>query len=534
MKPRPVRIALLLAGLVAIVVASLSIAEPAIVEITYVYTTDAHDLLRPLITEFNDAGIEAGGDRVRVTPLAEKGVSSGAALHQIQDEDLQPVVWTPASSLWVSQLDGAPARAPASSPTLVQSPQVVATFDAGLGDQSAHTWKGVLDLSRNEGLKLGHTDPNSSTSGLSAVLAEFSIAAGRAPGDLSEDDIDDQAVREEVRRWEASIAHYVDIADDFSKQWCQQSSLFADAAYIQETTLLRFNDECSEQLHAIYPQDVRLVADYPFVVLDANWVSPREQQAAEEFGRWLDKRLSGDGCKDVSDAKFRRAGCPLVGLPRFDGPPDEAPTGDVLAGVQQAWDELRRAANVIVVVDESQDMAPGDRLPLVRESLLDGAGARPFVDCPGPRETVGLVVFGGDGDEPAEALTAGGYDPAHKRALETEIESLAPGLGRAVLRDAVEQARQKLRGLDPETRAISTIVLLTYGVDGGSTITQRALNDALRTSKVQIIAVPYNSEKKSLDPMIQFVDKSLGRVHAFEDEEWTDVADVSKFVCQFF
>ncbi len=534
MKPRLARALLVFAGLVAVLAASLTTPPTPVVEITYVYTTDAPDLLQPLITEFNDAGIEAGGNRVRVKPLAEEGVSSGSALRQIEDGNMKPVVWTPASSLWVRQLDGAPAGALASKTSVVQSPQVVATFDRGLGARSGNTLERVLDLAERGEIKLGHTDPNLSTSGLSAVLAEFSIAAGKDPEDLSEDDIADQAVRERVGGWEASIAHYVDIADDFKKQWCDQGRLFADAAYIQETTFLRFNEGCvNDQLHRIDPKDVRLVADYPFVVLDAGWVSPREQQAADAFGEWLDERLSGDGCKDVADAKFQRAGCPSV-LPRPPGPPDEPPSGDVLTGVQLAWDDLRRAANVIVVVDESQDMAPADRLPLLRESLLDGAGARPFVDCPGPREAVGLVVFGGD-EEPADALTAGMYDDAQKHALEAEIESLAPGRGKAVLRDAVWQALQKLRGLDPDAIRISTIVLLTYGVDGGSTITQDALNDALRKSPVQIIAVPYNNDAKSLQPMIDSVTKkSVGRVHDFENEEWTDVAGVSKFDCAFF
>ncbi len=159
----------LLAGLVAIIVASLSVVEPPVVEVAYVYTTDADDLLHPLITEFNDAGIEAGGHRAESRRSPEEGLSSGTALfEQIEDGDLQPEAWTPASSLWVSQLDANWPRHRCSSPSLVQSPQVVVTFDPQLA-VDANMLEGVLDRAESGEIKLGHTDPHFSTSGLSAA-----------------------------------------------------------------------------------------------------------------------------------------------------------------------------------------------------------------------------------------------------------------------------------------------------------------------------------------------------------------------------
>ncbi len=128
------------------------------------------------------------------------------------------------------------------------------------------------------------------------------------------------------------MAHYVDIADDFKDQWCKYRQDFADAAYIQETTLLGFNEDCGQQLDAIYRKDVHLVADYPFVVLNVPWVSSSgvQQEHRRLSGEWLDDRLSSD-CKLVIDAKFRKGTCRPPGPPGIGRAENTAPNGEVLA-----------------------------------------------------------------------------------------------------------------------------------------------------------------------------------------------------------
>ena len=109
-------------------------------------------------------------------------------------------------------------------------------------------------------LKLAHTDPNISTSGLSAVYSEFELASRAVGQRLTPRTVDDPAILGRVEQWEHGVAHYVDIAKDFRDLWCSRGSQFADAAYMQETTFLELNKECGAQFTAIYPTDARSCA----------------------------------------------------------------------------------------------------------------------------------------------------------------------------------------------------------------------------------------------------------------------------------
>src|SRR5215210_2857000 len=73
-------------------------AAPAgALRVPFAYSPEKEKLLEPLIRRFNDQGKTAGGKRIFVEGSV---VASGAAESQIAGGRLEPVAWSPASSLW--------------------------------------------------------------------------------------------------------------------------------------------------------------------------------------------------------------------------------------------------------------------------------------------------------------------------------------------------------------------------------------------------------------------------------------------------
>src|SRR5918992_1100803 len=98
------------------------------VRVTFVYSPEKEKLLVPLIRQFNDAGAEAQGRQVVVEGEV---VSSGEAESRIADGRLEPVAWSPASSLWGRLLNFEADRtlAPDENPSIVRTPLVIAMWE---------------------------------------------------------------------------------------------------------------------------------------------------------------------------------------------------------------------------------------------------------------------------------------------------------------------------------------------------------------------------------------------------------------------
>src|SRR5439155_7730452 len=143
--------------------------------------------------------------------------------------------------------------------------------------------------------KLGHTNPDFSTSGLSFVAAQYYAAAGKREG-LTVADVQRPAIRGKVRAIEHSIVHYGDTGSFFAEQLQAKGPGYASAVAVEETTLLEFNKarpRGAMKLVAIYPAEGTFVSDNPYLVLDAPWVTGEQRRAAKAFGAWLRTKAHG-------------------------------------------------------------------------------------------------------------------------------------------------------------------------------------------------------------------------------------------------
>jgi Ca-activated chloride channel homolog len=487
-------------------------------ELTFVSSTEKAAALKDLAESFGPR--QSGSECVRVTV---RGIDSGTAMQALADgwnsklHGARPDVWSPASKAWLGiarhRAAGKPSldRLPGSAgSSIVTSPLTVAMPkpDAeGLGwPEKKLSWKDLADLARKPGFKLGKTSPEHSTSGLNATIAAFYAQAG-ATRALSSDDLADKDNRATVSAIERAAVHYGDTTLTFLENLRRydkegRAADYIQAVAIEESSVIAYNmgypcgtrsdepkcrrtkEKPTTGLVAFYPTNGSgagtMDSDHPYITL--NGLSAAKKAVAEDFRRYL--RTTETARERFADLGFRTAdGRPTTHvaiangvLP--DGLPEPLPTpsAEVLDGLLTAWRDLRKPANVLVVIDTSGSMDENpdggkrvtggvSKLDLVkgaRGSLLAG-----FTD----RDRVGLWSFSHRHTAEAEIAPLGTKDSGgttHRARIDGKIDGLKD-LGSTALYTTVRKAVETLRG-NYDTSAINAVVVLSDGrneVEGG-------------------------------------------------------------------
>ena len=149
--------------------------------------------------------------------------------------------------------------------------------------------------------RLGKTNPNFSTSGLSSLIAQYYAATGKTSG-LTVEDLQRPAAIEFATDIESAVVHYGDTTLTFLNNWYPAdqrgtSLTYASAVAVEEKSVIDYNrgnpdgvlqrrrgaPSATVPLVAIYPEEGTLYSDNPFFVLDAEWVDDDERAAAELF-----------------------------------------------------------------------------------------------------------------------------------------------------------------------------------------------------------------------------------------------------------
>ena len=497
------------------------------IEVSFPYSPEKEELLAPLISEFNASGAEVDGEAVVVDgePLA-----SGEAVRKIASAELEPVAWSPASSLWGRLLNfkaGEPLTAP-DAESLVRTPLVIAAWEpmaralgwpdrpVGFGDiadlaRSPDGW-GAYGHPEFGDFKLVHTNPDFSTSGLSAVVAEYYSATGKSEG-LVPSDIDGPA-RATVQDTERSIVHYGDTTLFVSDQMCALGPSYASAAVMEEVTLIDFNRECEDQpkLVAIYPDEGTFFSDSPFYVLDGDWVSDGERAGAKAIERFLSERITPELAAESGFRPADPAVGPLDPISTANGAdpaqPERtlsAPSPRVLATIRRAWRADRKPANVMLAVDVSGSMAGEQRLERAKVGLLS------FLDEISPKDRVGLLAF----DDQVEQLVPIGAVARNEDTLRRTIRGLRPGGGTA-FRDATAQAFERVRAVAARGGdRINSVIVLSDGEDTDSSRSLRSVLDELSTqgdsaTQVRVFTIAYSPTAQGAAEALRAIAEASG------------------------
>jgi Ca-activated chloride channel family protein len=523
-------------------------APAGALRISFAYSPEKEPLLKPLVARFNRSGTQVGGKTVFVDA---RNVASGDAESRIARGRYKPVAWTPSSSFWGSLLnfEADRALAPDSSPSIVRTPLVIAMWEPmaqALGyPRKPIGFADILRLARSDQgwaaygrpefgrFKLVHTNPDYSTSGLSAVVAEYFAATGKKEG-LRPSDITGKA-RATVRAIERSIVHYGDTTLFISDQMRKEGPGYASAVAMEEATLVAFNNDRGGQpkLVAVYPSEGTFYSDNPFIVLDGDWVTPEQKQGAEAFQRYLAEQITP---VVAAKAGFRPADLKAAPVAPLDaahgvdpkqparvlGPPEPR----VLAQLKDAWREDRKPANVLLVVDTSGSMSEQGRL----ENAKRGLDA--FLAQLQPQDRVGLTSFS---DEILPLIPVGPF-AKNKVDLQSSVSRLIAGGGTAVY-DATAEGFRTVDGLAGRNDRINAVVVLTDGEDTDSArraddVARELAAQGDRENRVRVFTIAYSAGAVgAADALAEIAAASGGKAYTGDVD---DIESVYRSISSFF
>jgi Ca-activated chloride channel family protein len=553
-------------------------------------------LLTELAGDFNGSDLAQVGDDCVFARVQSKA-SGGAAqlLADGWDEDTEgprPVIWSPAASSWGAVLNqrlgeqGQPEMAGdftsfMLTPLVIAMPEPMAT---ALGyPEEPVGFADILALSQDdEGwaayghpewgqFRLGKTNPNFSTSGLSALVGQAYAANAKTSG-LSIEDLQKPSTTEFATGVEAAVVHYGDITMTFMNNWFRADQRgnpfgYVSAVAVEEKSVIDYNrgdpdgvlQEGEEPrpprvpLVAIYPEEGTVYSDNPLYVLDAEWVDDAEAEGAQRFIDFVQEPANQE---KVLEYGFR-PGNPDVAIASpisadLGVDPDqpqtllEVPEPAVLARLLDDWELQRKPARVTLMIDVSGSMGDiadpatgATKLDLAKQATI--AALDDFRDD----DEVGLWVFttnlGPGGDEDYLPLIEPSRVGDVREGLRTRIRDLVP-LNGTPLYVSTQAAYEDLLASYDDSR-INAVVLLSDGVndDGTSSDDDDQLDELLRvltaqsegqqSRPVRVFPISYG-QSADLDTLTRIAEASQAAVYDSSDPRSINkvfVAVVSNF-----
>jgi Ca-activated chloride channel family protein len=514
------------------------------IEVSIVYAPESALYMPTAIADFNrqyaqgknpitGQALGSGERPIYITDLTDgKGASSGTAMQGIvnaiiapnNQNVVKPVIFSPSVSHWLALANEQSGRQLFDmsdvQPT-ANAPVVMAIWESRLNairQKVGHQdigWEELLQVLHSENgwcdygipncrrtVYYGHTDPYISSTALSTLIAEF-YASARANGftgrQLGLDQVRDPKVQQGVRDIEKLIRHYSSRTTEF-KQYIAQGPEYLDFVALEENDLIFINQgktdtKPPEKLVALYPKEGTFWHEHPFGIVNADWVTQEQKDAARVFTQYIlskpvQEAVMAQGFRPVN--KDVTLAYPFVEANGVDpaGPKTvlDVPPSRVIVSIQQSWSLVKKQADIILLIDISGSMNDEDKIGQVKQA------SQAFLDKMDPNNRVGLVVF----NDGVQTLVPLGTVESVKGTIKSTIQNLRADGGTAIY-DAITQVVGKLNE-EKDADRIRAVVLLSDGADTASS--QNSLNDALTTieashntlNPVIFIPVAYGSQ----------------------------------------
>jgi ABC-type Fe3+ transport system substrate-binding protein len=342
-------------------------------EITFVYSTEKKDWIEAETAEFAKAHPE-----IKVT-LVGKG--SLDAAQEILDGALQPTVWSPADSMVMNLLVSdwqtknhaaiAPASGDDAPAPLVLTPLVFVCWEDRAqvlleASKGAMSWKAISKaVTSPQGwlaiggpgkwgfVKLGHTDPTKSNSGLEALYLMSLEYFGKPK--LGVEDLLDAKYQDFVKGIEKGVTKFEASTGTFMTDMVRFGPSKYDIAVVYESLAISELANAAGRwgkLKVYYPATT-IWSDHPIAVLAGAWVTPAQQKAAHELVAFLRSKPAQQRALEFG---FRPAdtSVPIVtqdpqnpftrlaadGITVDVPPAAEAPDGAVVRNLMMMWSRI--------------------------------------------------------------------------------------------------------------------------------------------------------------------------------------------------
>lgn len=358
---------------------------------------------------------------------------------------------------------------------LKETPQLLKKLPTARTHQDVHPSAPPLDV------RFVHAAPTLSNSGLQTLVMEFVDVTGKAPDQLTVEDV--RAASGQVAQIEQRVVRYGASTDALTDSMVRFGPGWASLGSVYESSVIRANQRSSKtqpwQFKAVYPAQT-FTSTMRAILLGGSWVSAEEKAAAEALISFLraestQRKIMEAGLRPgLSSVKLESPFVPELGVdPSAQFKTFWTPKPEVVAEMLTVWTQAaRRASRVVFAIDSSASMA-GEKLDNLK------VGLREVLKRLGPRSTVKLIDY----DSQIEnSIWVDGTPEGQARGM-AFIDSLTADGGSRVYDAILEAHRSIMKEYD--SAATNGLVVLTDGEDAVSKIRLEGLLRALKGSGIR-------------------------------------------------
>jgi Ca-activated chloride channel family protein len=527
-------------------------APPNALELTLTYGSEKEKWISEVTAEFNRGDHPIGsGKRIFVRALP---MGSGEAIDEVMEGRRQPHIVSPASAAFI-KLGNAQSQSKtgkdlmASTDNLVLSPVVIAMWKPmaeaiGWGKKPIG-WSDVLLVARNQkgweaygypqwgSFKFGHTHPQFSNSGLISLFAEVYASTGKTAG-LTVADVNKPHTADFLSGIEKSVVHYGSSTGFFGRQMFSTGPQYLSAAVLYENIVIESYGEGNLPFPvvAIYPKEGTFWSDHPIGIVEREWVTPEHREAAKAYIQFLLQRPQ----QEKAIAYGFRPGAVDVPLaspidtahgvdPKEPKTTLEVPAVPVMDAILNLWQQKKKAANVVLVMDTSGSMNENHKIQNARE------GAKQLVNLLSDGDRLSLLPFNSRLNWASQNLLI----KTGRDELSRTIGSLFAQGGTA-LYDSIDAGYQYLltQNRPGESDSILSVVVLTDGEDTESKMHLNELMDRIRydgeTHTIHVFTIAYGKDARK-DILKQIADATQAKSYEGTPE---NIVGVFKDISTFF
>ena len=323
---------------------------------------------------------------------------------------------------------------------------------------------------------VAYTDPATSSTGRSLLLALYAIAAGKLPEELTQADVTDPDVVGYVEDFASLVDHYL-IGTTVLNTKIHQGPRYGHFFIMPEDNLIHLyegterafvNGEkvtpppIAQRMVMIYPKEGSMPRSNCACIVQSSWVSEEQAEAAAQ---WTDYLLEDDQQRSFMAAGFRPGtdislADPSSKITREFGLDPTKPSAvlnpaliapSVAAAIDASWVDVKRPGIVTFVFDISGSMM-GNKHEQAQAGLIAA------LDAMARNNQVGFIAF----DDRIHSRVSVGPLADTRYAIAQAVDRLRAG-GETALYDAIKAAIEMTDAGDGDPTAIRAIVVLTDG-----------------------------------------------------------------------
>jgi Ca-activated chloride channel family protein len=403
-------------------------------------------------------------------------LESGQAVSSLAGGSLAPDLWIPEGEVWSDLLaaEGLPDYQ-GDCLSLAHSPLVIAMWrpvaeslgwpgrelgwlDVGSLAADPSAWAYYSGGQFGSTLRLGHTHPGLSGSGVATLLAVVQAAQSKLEA-VTTEEIEQPIVQASVGAFEGAVSWFSSSTDALGQTMRDRGLSYLAAGVMYESTVLHYGGGDPEII-PIYPFEGTFLATHSACLNQGGQEEDREGASllrAYLLGESAQRQAMEQGLRPADEAVELEG--PFQARTGVD--PDqpavtfESPTVEAIYAIQDLWQQARKDVNLVMLLDVSGSME-GEKIDNVRRA------AEQFVRQMGEEDWFTLIAFSND----PQVLITHEQVGASREVIIRILNSLRAE-GNTTLYDAIGQASALIAQTSSPQR-VNAMVVLTDGMDTAS------------------------------------------------------------------